>query len=453
MVPHRCRALVGPPSGSTEPLYAEEEAQETHSSLREKQVKMEQRVIRIWTVLSTYKVSSARCLYDTRRHASNGAHLEAIRVSERLILHVEVLFGAIEDAEWHSAQLNMKGASFVRKAYRLYHSTLDFLMLWARAHQTSSRGPEWMGISQELLREAWIQSTILIHCLIDLINIALRNTLKLERDYGVQEAVKTFLDKLHLLTCQEADPSVRRMVKRANDDVITTCFTSGNPSTAGVMYGFSSLSPEYAGESPFITGPRDPVLSLIPVPNPPSELCITCNSEIKGDCVRLGIYERWHSGCVQCKVCGKVAARQVDTHTNYEAEDKTKEAKKGDPKGPRSRLIPAHVDFVYELDSAVYTNAKSIGVVPNVFYCADHARQGCRGGFKAVSCLEQYAFLLNVALRRLFLVLNRRGVIMLTPASPGMCPWYFTAICDTHIASHVCSNDPFVSLRRAGSWP
>ena len=300
-------------------------------------------------------------------------------------------------------------------------------MLWARtsAPQTNPEGrPGWMGISQGLPGETLIQATVLNlkRSLIDITHIAVVNTLTLERDHGVQEAVNTFLNKLHLLTVQEANPYVRRIVNRADGDVITTPRpASGNPSTAGVMYGFRSLSPEYAGESPFISGPRDPVLSLIPVPNPPSDLCIRCNLTIQEDCVRLGTYERWHSSCVQCQICGKVAAQPVATH-------QTKGAEKGDPKISRTRLTPANVDFAYALDGVVYR--ESIGVVPNIIYCADHAHQGCRGGFKAVSCLEQYAFLLNVTLRGLFLFLHKRGIIMLTPASPGMCPG-FSLLCVT----------------------
>jgi len=307
-----------------------------------------------------------------------------------------------------------------------------------------------MGISQELLGVV----PRLAHDLRVLTRVALTGTLKLERDYGVQEAVNTFLDKLHFLVIEGAKPFARRMVKRANGDVVhTPRQTSRNPSTFGVMYGFRSLSPEYAGESPFSSGPRDPVLTLIPVPNPPSDLCIKCNSHIEADCVRLGTYERWHSSCVQCQVCGKVAAQLVDTPTNHEAKDETKDAKKRDPEVPRARLILANIDFVYELDSVIYTESRCPGVVPNVIYCADHAHKGCRGGFKVVPRLEQYAFLLNVVLRRLFLLLNKRGVIMLTPASPGIYPEFFAAVRNTNVASHVRSNDPFASPRRAGSWP
>jgi hypothetical protein len=39
----------------------------------------------------------------------NGEYFEAIQMSEKFVLHVEVLLGTIEDAEWHFARLSMKG--------------------------------------------------------------------------------------------------------------------------------------------------------------------------------------------------------------------------------------------------------------------------------------------------------------------------------------------------------
>ena len=71
--------------------------------------------------------------------------------------------------------------------------------------------------------------------------------------------------------------------------------------------------------------------------------------------------------------------------------------------------------FMYDLDSVKKTS--SYGEVPNVVLCTEHAHAGCRNGFHVVSRLEQYAFLLNVALRRLYFVLKQQGLI---PISPGM---------------------------------
>ncbi|KAJ3809037.1 hypothetical protein F5876DRAFT_78137 [Lentinula aff. lateritia] len=92
-----------------EPEYVEEERRETPASLKEKQVRMEQQVYRIWTVLSAFEESSAACISDMLRQVSNGQYLDAIRMAEKFILHVEVLFASIDDLEFHFARLNMKG--------------------------------------------------------------------------------------------------------------------------------------------------------------------------------------------------------------------------------------------------------------------------------------------------------------------------------------------------------
>ena len=46
------------------------------------------------------------------RQVSNGQYLEAIRMAEKFILHVEVLFATIDDLEYHFARLKLKGVFF-----------------------------------------------------------------------------------------------------------------------------------------------------------------------------------------------------------------------------------------------------------------------------------------------------------------------------------------------------
>ena len=126
----------------------------------------------------------------------------------------------------------------------------------------------------------------------------------------------------------------------------------------------------------------------------------------------------------QDKDADKPAARttrkdQKKDESKSKDKDKDKE-KDREKEGPSSkpstqRRPPANVGFfVFETDSMKDTSA--FGLVPNVTYCVDHAHNGCRAGFQSVSRLEQYAFLLNVALRRLYTLLKKRGVV---PASPG----------------------------------
>jgi hypothetical protein len=44
------------------------------------------------------------------RQVSNGQYLEAIRMAEKFILHVEVLFATIDDLEYHFARIAVKGS-------------------------------------------------------------------------------------------------------------------------------------------------------------------------------------------------------------------------------------------------------------------------------------------------------------------------------------------------------
>ena len=302
----------------------------------------------------------------------------------------------------------------------LCRKTVDLFTLLSHTQETGTRR---MGMTQELLALV----TGLAHYLKILIRIALTGALKLEREHSVREAMQSFLDKLHLLAVQGGNPSARRMMKGAKGEVIPSQRSgSGNAGTNGVTYGFRSLAPENAGESPFLGAPRDPGLSNVPVVNPPSDLCVKCNLTVEEDCVRLGTYQRWHSHCVQCKSCGKDAAPPA----GVAAEDKVKEKAEDGSSAPRTttaRRPPANADFfAYELDNIVDT--QSFGPVPTVILCTDHAHQGCRAGFQAVSRLEQYAFLLNVALRRLYLLLKKRKVI---PLTPSMCFFLSTTMRDT----------------------
>ncbi|KAF8661306.1 hypothetical protein AX16_001404 [Volvariella volvacea WC 439] len=394
------------------PAYVDQEQRETPASLKEKQLLMEQQVYRIWTVLSAFEESSAACIAEMLRHVSNGQYLEAIRMAEKFILHVEVLFAAIDDLEWFYARLNLKGMSHVREARMLCRKTVELFTLLSHTQETGTRR---MGMTQELLALV----TGIAHYLKILIRIALTGALALERQHNIREAMTSFLDKLHLLAVQGANPSAKRLIKGPNGDPVAP-HPNGNHGTQRVTYGFRSLAPENAGDSPFSSsGNRDP--NMKPPPNPPSDLCVRCNQTVEEDCVRLGTYQRWHSQCLQCAVCGKVAAvpgPKDQSLTIKNGDDK--DGKEGKD-GPSSRVLnvrrpPANVGiFLYDMDSK--KNTTSFGEVPTVVLCNDHAHANCRGGFQAVQRLEQYAFLLNVALRRLYVLLKKQGVVQDVPVS------------------------------------
>ena len=294
----------------------------------------------------------------------------------------------------------------------LCRKLVDLFTLLSRTQETGARR---MGMTQELLALV----TGLAHYLKILIRIALTGALKLEREHGIG-AIGSFLDKLHLLAVQKGSPSAHRMIAGAKDAVPPSHSSASiNTSTYGVAYGFRSLAPEVAGASPFLDASQDFAISNIPVPSPPSDLCVACNLTVEEDCVRLGTYQRWHSNCIRCAQCG-IDATPAATGN---AEDKflvNSGSGAGDgivaKRISTARRPPANVDlFVWWSDSVMDT--QSFGEVPTAIYCKDHALPGCLGGFQAVSRLEQYAFLLNVALRRLHLLLKKQNVIPSTPSS------------------------------------
>jgi hypothetical protein len=133
---------------------------------------------------------------------------------------------------------------------------------------------------------------------------------------------------------------------------------------------------------------------------------------------------------LQCNKCGKAAApapvpkekpeekekRSAEKDKVEKGSEKTGEKDKSDPpKISTARRPPANVAFfVYDPDSK--KDKERPDQAPTVILCTDHAYPGCRAGFDAASRLEQYAFLLNVALRRLYLLLRKQGMV---PLSPG----------------------------------
>lgn len=303
--------------------------------------------------------------------------------------------------------------SHVREARLLCRKTVDLFTLLSH---TQDSGERRVGMTQELLALV----TGLAHYLKILIRIALTGALKLERDHDFSKGLTTFLQHLQLLSSNKANPSTRRL----KADVQSTS-DGGCPSTQGVIYGYKSLAPEIATEPPFSTQTMDPAQRQLPTPY---DLCMECKVTVEEDCVRLGTNRRWHSHCVKCKTCGKAAApplpqkensrdEEIDAKETKDAKDKTPVPPPVPPKVSTSRRPPALVDdFVFE--HAPLREGTTPSEVPiAAIYCVEHSHAGCDRGFQAVTRLEQYAFLLNVALRRLYIVLKRRGVI---PMSAGM---------------------------------
>lgn len=113
-----------------------------------------------------------------------------------------------------------------------------------------------------------------------------------------------------------------------------------------------------------------------------SDCCLTCGEPIDDECVTLH-GRRWHikPAHLTCTIC--------------------------------------HKDLTSELHGAAFSQREE-----NV-YCAEHARrvQGATYGFEHVTKLQQYVFLLRVALARLLEVLKSGGTLPHTSDDPNLTPY------------------------------
>lgn len=69
------------------------------SQVREAETALETKINRIWTLLSAFEESSAACISDMLLHVSNGAYIEGSLMAAKFIIHVEVLFDAIDQLD------------------------------------------------------------------------------------------------------------------------------------------------------------------------------------------------------------------------------------------------------------------------------------------------------------------------------------------------------------------
>ena len=304
----------------------------------------------------------------------------------------------------------------------LCRKTVDLFTLLSHTQETGERR---IGMTQELLALV----TGLAHYLKILIRIALTGALKLEREHDLHNALVDFLDHLQALASNRGNPAARRLKAESRTQ------DGGSAGTQGVSYGYKSLAPENAGETPFAPQALDGSGKNI---SPPSDLCLDCKQTVEEDCVRLGTYRRWHSTCIKCKSCGKVAAAPVpprEPQPPKEKDDEEKDKDKPTAKLSNIRRPPANVDdFVFE-PAPLKEGTTVTEVAVAVIFCVEHRHAGCEQGFQAVSRLEQYAFLLNVALRRLYLLLKRRGVM---PMSAGMCSCSTSTVDPDHRGCSCC---------------
>ncbi|KAI0402739.1 rho-type GTPase-activating protein 1 [Xylaria palmicola] len=303
---------LAPPDDAEEPT-PEAADTEGRELVRQKEEAMEDKVYKIWSVLSTFEESSAACISDMLLHVSNGSYTEGVFVAKRFILHVEILFQSADRLDETLKRLEMKALSYGREAKLLCKKIVSFFSLLSKTQEPNIRK---IGVTQELLSLV----TGLAHYLKLLIRICLQGSLRLEREQGSSEGLFQFLSDLGVLESMKSD-----------DDSLQ------------VTLGMSALSAN------------------------DSDQCTLCRKPIEDECALNGD-KRWHLACVSCTKCGRELNKTLD----------------------QARL---HRD--------------------QRIYCTEcEAQLGEYGQpLERISKLQQYIFLLKVALARLLEILRNSGAL------------------------------------------
>ncbi|KAG0038734.1 hypothetical protein BGZ82_010973 [Podila clonocystis] len=225
----------------------------TPEELKRAQHQMEEKVYQIWTVLSAFEESSAGCISEMLLHVSNGAYYDGVQMAEKFILHVEILFSAIDDLELQMREAgDVKEMAHGKDAKMLCKKIVNFFSLLSHTQETGVRR---LGMTQELLSLV----TGLAHYLKVLIRVALTCALTLEREHNSTTVIARFLNKL---------------MELANRD---KCLQD--------LHGKGTMDADVT-----------------------SDLCLLCRTTIENECFTFDHLHRWHPKCLICSGCAKPLA-------------------------------------------------------------------------------------------------------------------------------------------------
>jgi hypothetical protein len=68
---------------------------------------MEKKVTRVWTDLSIFEESSASCITDMLLNVASDAYFEAMLMANQFIMHLEVLFSALDGLKLNPHKLGI----------------------------------------------------------------------------------------------------------------------------------------------------------------------------------------------------------------------------------------------------------------------------------------------------------------------------------------------------------
>ncbi|KAH8429675.1 GTPase-activating protein LRG1 [Aspergillus melleus] len=314
---------LAPTGQPLEPVESEQDAtDEERNRVREEEDVMEEKVYKIWSILSSFEESSAACISDMLLHVSNGTYVDGVLVAKRFIGHVDVLFTAIDQLAQLIKAQGMKDLAYGREAKLLCKKIVAFFALLSKTQETGVRK---LGVTQELLSLV----TGLAHYLKLLIRIGLQGALKLEREQEHPNGLHHFLDRL-------GDLEALRPIEEEE-------------TPSDLMTGVEVLADQL------------------------SDCCVSCKEPIDDECVMLGD-NRWHV------------------------------------KQPHLTCSGCQKDLTVALQDALWS-PKDKRPFCNACVGQRGIAAQTQSGFTRVSKLQQFVFLLRVALARLLTVLQAGGTL------------------------------------------
>lgn len=112
--------LAPPDSDLENAIFDENATEEKRNMVKYDEEQMEEKVYRIWSVLSTFEESSAACISDMLLHVSNGAYVDGVLVAKKFIWHVDLLFGATDRLDFLMVSEGLKSMSPISCSKRPY---------------------------------------------------------------------------------------------------------------------------------------------------------------------------------------------------------------------------------------------------------------------------------------------------------------------------------------------
>ncbi|KAI9301010.1 hypothetical protein BJ944DRAFT_272121, partial [Cunninghamella echinulata] len=162
----------------------------TATELLDHQLAIEEKVYRIWTVLTTFEDSSAACISEMLFHVSEGNYGEGTHKADFFIAHVDVLFCAIDELATNHMEILKVELNYDNEARMLCKKVTSFFSLLSHSQVG---GLKRIGGTEDLVSSV----TGLAQYLKVLIRLGLTSSLKLENTNNLNSGtIFKFLSQL-----------------------------------------------------------------------------------------------------------------------------------------------------------------------------------------------------------------------------------------------------------------